>query len=268
MVRKRSELPEVGELVIGTVIKIFEYGAYVRLEEYRGLEAYLPWSEVSSKWVKDIKEVIKENQRIIAKVIRVDRRKKQVDVSLKRVSEGEQRRKLLEWKRSQRAEKLLEIAASKLGKTLDDAYREVGWRLEDVYGEIYAGLELAAYQGRDVLRKAGVPDEWIDPIIEELKRHIEVKKVKVQGLITLTTYGSDGINRIKEALTQPLKKLSSELNENTLIRVYTVGAPRYRVEVIATDYKVAEKVLSKYLDLVSTIAKSLNMVFAFERERG
>jgi len=267
MVRKRHELPEVGELVVGTVTKVFEYGAYVRLEEYGGLEAFLPWSEVSTKWIKDIRDFVKEDQRVIAKVIRVDRRKKHVDISLKRVSEGEQRRKLLEWKRAQRAEKLLEITASKISKTLDDAYREVGWKLEDKYGEILTGLELAAQRGEEVLREAQVPEEWIRPLMEELKKHVEVKKVKIHGLLTLTSLSPDGVNRIRDVLSKPLISLAKDLDKNTLIRVYTVGAPRYRVEVISTDYKAAEKILSKYVSAASSIAKELNVTLSFERER-
>ena len=84
---KRKPLPDVGEIVIATVKKVFEYGAYVTLDEYGGLEAYLPWSEVSSRWIRDIRDYLREGQKIAVKVIRVIRRKKQVDVSLKRVME-------------------------------------------------------------------------------------------------------------------------------------------------------------------------------------
>lgn len=266
MVRKRTELPEVGDLVIGTVTKTFEYGAYVRLEEFRGHEAYLPWSEVSSKWVRDVKEFVKEGQKVVAKVIRVDRRKKHVDISLKRVSDSEQRRKLLEWKRAQRAEKLLEVVASKLGKTLDDAYREVGWKLEDKYEEIFEGLELTAYQGEEVLREAGVSEEWIGPIMDELKKHIEVKKVKIHGLLTLTSTDPDGVERIREVLLKPLNPLGSELDRNTSIKVYTIGAPRYRIEVVSVDYKQAEKILNTYTSLAQDTAKTLNVNYSFERE--
>ena len=40
MVRKRKPLPTVGELVVGTVTKVFDYGAYLNLDEYGGKEAY------------------------------------------------------------------------------------------------------------------------------------------------------------------------------------------------------------------------------------
>jgi translation initiation factor 2 subunit 1 len=265
VVRKRYPLPRVGEILIGTVKKVFEYGAYVRLEEYGGLEAYLPWSEVSSKWVRDIRDFVKEGQRIVAKVIRVDRRKRHVDISLKRVNENEQRRKILEWKRAQRAEKMLEIVANRLGKTLDDAYREVGWKLEDTYGEIYAGFEEAAYVGEEALRKAGIPEEWIEPLLEQIRKHIVIKKVKIQGIITLTSLASDGVERIRRVLAEPLEDI--QMDDNVKVRIYTVGAPKYRVEVVATDYKVAERILSSYLSNMKRLAKKYDLSFTFERER-
>ena len=131
MVLPRKELPDVGELLIATVQEIYDYGAYVTLDEYGGLRAFLPWSEVSSKWVRSIREVIKEGQKIVVKAIRVDRAKKEVDVSLKRVAESDKQRKMRWWKRYSKACKIVEIVAEKLKKGVDEAYREVVWRLED-----------------------------------------------------------------------------------------------------------------------------------------
>lgn len=265
MVRKRKPMPRVGELVIGTVKKIFDYGAYLSLDEYNNHEAYLPWSEVSSKWVKDIHDFLREGQKVVVKVIRVDRRRGHIDVSLKRVNASEQRRKMLEFRRAQRAEKMLEIVAKKLGKTLDDAYRDVGWKLEDYYGEIFYGFEEAAYRGEGALREAGVPEEWIPVLIEEIRKHIRIKRVKIRGLIALISTAPDGVERIRMAFTAPLKKI--EIPPDTNVRVYTIGAPRYRVEVISSDYKKAERVLSEYIHSVENYAKRFNMVFAYEREK-
>ncbi|OYT49133.1 MAG: translation initiation factor IF-2 subunit alpha [Desulfurococcales archaeon ex4484_42] len=265
MVRKRKPLPTVGELVVGTITKVFDYGAYMTLDEYGDKEAYLPWSEVSSKWVRDIRDVVREGQKVVVKVIRVDKKKGHVDVSLKRVHPTEQRRKILEWKRAQRAEKILELAAKSISKTLDEAYEEVGWKLEDIYGEIYAAFEEAAYRGAEVLRKAGIPDEWIEALMEQIRKHIIVKKIKIQGIITLYTLASDGVDRIKKALMESLTMIKQ--SKNLALRVYSIGSPRYRVEVIGTDYKQAEKLLREYLANVEALAKKLGLNFSFEREK-
>jgi len=71
----RKRLPRVGELVVATVRQVFDYGAYVTLDEYNDLEAYLPWSEVASRWVRNIRSVLRENQKIVVKVIRVNRKR-------------------------------------------------------------------------------------------------------------------------------------------------------------------------------------------------
>ncbi len=263
MVMKRKPLPEVGELVVGTIKKVFEYGAYVTLDEYDGMEAYLPWSEVSSRWIRNIKDYLREGQKIVAKVIRMNRKRKQIDISLKRVTEGERRRKMLEWKRAVKADKILELAAEKLGKTKEEAYREAGWKLEDYYGEIYAGLEEAVLRGVEALKEAGVPDEWAVVLKELADKHITIKKVKIKGVFTIQVLKPNGVEIIKEAL----KKAREKLPENVSVRIYTIGAPRYVVEVTATDYKIAEKVLSQIVKTVTKTIQSHGGIVEFNRER-
>jgi len=258
-------MPSVGELVVGTVNKIFEYGAYLKLDEYNDIEAYLPWSEVSSKWVKDISEVLKEGQKVVVKVIRVDRRKGHIDVSLKRVSDVEQRSKMVEFKREQRAEKMLEVIAQKLGRSLEDAYREVGWKLEDAYGEIFKGFEEVAVRGEDALRGLGIPDEWIPAVVEEVRKHIKPKRVSVRGVATVTSTAPDGVDRVKEVLTKPLNEALNV--DEASVKIYTLGAPRYAIEVIAQDYKTAEKVLNNLIDSMAKTAKKLGVNFTFQREK-
>ncbi len=267
MVRmRRKELPEVGELVVGTVKKIYDYGAYLTLDEYGGIEAYLPWSEVASRWVRRIDEVIKEGQKVVVKVIRVHKHRKTVDVSLKRVTEGERRRKMLEWKRAQKAEKILEIAAQKLGKTLEDAYREAGWKIEEYYGELMAGLEQAVIRGPQALLEAGVPEEWAKVLAEEAARHIEVKKVKVSGVFTLRSLASDGVERIREVLLKA-REAAKSAEKDIEVKLYTLGAPRYRIEITAYDYKTAEHALSEALRAAEETAKKLGVEYSFTREK-
>ncbi len=255
-------MPDAHELVVATVKEIFDYGAYVELDEYDNLRAYLPWSEVASRWVRDIRDVIRENQKIVVKVIRVDRRKGYVDVSLKRVYDNEKRRKMLEFKRKQKAEKILEIAAKKIGKTLDDAYKEAGWPLEDYYGEIYGAFEQAAMKGESVLKEAGLSDEWVKALMEVIRKQIVIKKVKVEGIITVRSTRPDGVEVVKRILGEALKAGDSSAK----IKVYTVGAPRYKIEVIADDYKTAEKVLAEAIERARKVAEKEKALFQFKRE--
>jgi len=264
MVRKK-ELPSVGELVVGTVKAIYDYGAYLTLDEYDGLEAYLPWSEVASRWIRNIRDVIKEGQKVVVKVIRVDRKRKHVDVSLKRVTEYERKKKMMEWKRAQKAEKILELAAQKLGKTLEEAYDEAGDKIVNYYGELMAGLEQAAMRGEEALLEAGVPPEWAKIITEEAKRHIEIRRVKVFGTLVLRTLEGDGVERIRKILLEG-ESAAKSVSKDVEVEIYTTGVPRYRIEIIANDYKTAEKALKKALEQMEELAKKLNVEMSFTRE--
>jgi len=262
----RKELPDVGEYVVATVKKIFDYGAYVTLDEYNGLEAYLPWSEVASRWVRNIRDVLREDQKIVVKVIRVNRRRKTVDVSLKKVPENEKRKKMLWWKRYLKASKIIELVAEKIGKSIEDAYREVVWKLEDYYGDPLLGLEEAVIRGPEALREAGIPEEWIEPLYNEALRHIKIKMVKIRGIMFLRSYESDGVDRIKKILTA-MEEVLTKHGQNIKGRIFLLGSPRYVIEITAPDYKSAEKVLSEAIQTAESLAKKLNVEFKFERER-
>ncbi len=258
---RREGLPSINELCVATVDRIFDLGAYVKLDEY-GIEAYLPWNEVSSKWVKNIREVVKEGQKIVVKVVRVDRRKGQVDVSLKRVVETERKRKLKEWKRARKAEKILELVAKRLGRSLDEAYLSVWRKLEEAYGDVLTAFEDALLRGEEVLRSAGVPDEWVAELMEEIPKHVaKLKQVKIGGVFTLTSFEPDGVYRIRELLSSA----SAAPGGDVRVRVYTEGAPRYRIELIGTDYKVLEGRLAEVVKMAESLSKKLGISFSFER---
>ncbi|RLG76010.1 MAG: translation initiation factor IF-2 subunit alpha [Thermoprotei archaeon] len=259
LIFKRRDLPEAGDLVVARVTKVFEYGAYATLEEFENLTAFIPWSEVSTRWIRNIRDVLREGQIVVGKVIRVDKKKRppQIDISLKRVSDGERRFKMMRWKRDQRAQKIIELAAKKYGKSLEEARNEVWEKLRKRFADVLSILEQAVIQGPKILKEAGLSEEWSKIIHEEASRHIEVKHVKIRGIITAQSFSPDGANRIKKFLQE---LMAIELpNKHTNIKVYTIGAPRYVVEVTALDYKTAEKVLKTLLNKAEKLVKELGL---------
>ena len=94
MAIKKQEWPEIGDLVIATVETVTDYGAYVKLDEYdkKGL---LHISEISSSWIRNIRDFVREGQKIVLKVLRVDIEKGHVDLSLRRVTKREKIEKIM-----------------------------------------------------------------------------------------------------------------------------------------------------------------------------
>ena len=138
MVKKRG-LPSLGELVICKVEKLNPHSAFLSLVEYQGIEGMVHISEISSGWIRDIRDHIKAGQTVVAKVMAVDGRN--VGLSIKRVDESQMNNKTREYNLELKAEKLLEIVAKKMGKTLESAYEEVGYLLQDKFGSMHEGFK-------------------------------------------------------------------------------------------------------------------------------
>ena len=61
--------PDEGELVVASISEVQKNGAYVKLDEYNELEGFIFIGEIASGWVKNIRSVVREGQRVICKTI-------------------------------------------------------------------------------------------------------------------------------------------------------------------------------------------------------
>ncbi len=242
MIIKRQKLPSENDLVICTITKVFSHGAFAKLDEYEDKEGFIHVSEVASTWVKNIRDFVREGQKSVAKVLNVDRRKGYIDLSVRRVGDAQKKNKMQEWKRAQKAHKLLELAAKTIKKDIKTAYQEVGFKLEDKYGEIYAGLEEVVISGEAPLKDLGIPGEWIKPITTIAKENVTIPYVNIRGYLDITCQSQNGIEIIREAL---IKARDEESGNDIKLDVRYVGSPRYRLNVTAPDYRTAEEVLKR-----------------------
>ena len=257
-----DNFPEVGELVIATVSNIADYGAYVKLDEYYGIEGLLHISEVSSGWVKNIYDHVREGQKLVLKVLRVDKEKGHVDLSLRRVSKREKQEKMAEWKRRKRALSILETAAQKVNLDPRKLVDEVTPIFEDKLGGLYEGLEELVEKGEELAEKLKLPKEWIKAIYDVAKQKIKPQVVSIKGILKLTTTAPDGVEIIKKIL---IESKSARRFRKAKVDIYTVGAPKYVVEVTAKNYKDAEKVLNEVVSYALKEIKNVGGEGEFKR---
>jgi len=252
MALKKQEWPEVGDLVIATVESVMDYGSYVRLDEYdkRGL---LHISEISSSWIRNIRSFVREGQKIVLKVLRVDAEKEHIDLSLRRVTKREKIEKIMSWKRERKAEALLRSVAEKTGLSSEQVYEKAGALMEKEYG-LYEAFEKVTKEGVEVLTKMGVPEELAVVFAEVAEERIHIPMVKVKGVVELRCMKPDGVRILKEAFMNAKK---TERSEGAELRFYVVAAPKYRIEVSAENYRHAEAILQNVGEkVVSNVVKA------------
>ena len=251
---QKSEWPERRELVLATVKKVTDYGAYVTLEEYGNKEGLLHRNEISTSWIRNIRNHVREGQKLVLKVLRVDPQKKHIDLSRKRVTKRERIDKLYTFKHERKAETFLHTIAERLNKPIAEITEKAAVPMEETYGDVYTALEEASRQGPEVLTKIGVPSDIAQTLTELSQEKIRPSFVEVKGTLQLTSLKPDGVNLIKKAL----KAAQKTSTPNTAkIHVYTVAAPKYRIKVEAENYKQAETTLQKASETaIKTITKT------------
>ncbi len=227
--------PEANEFVVGTVKKVKNFGAFVMLDEYPGKEGFVHISEVASGWVKHIGDYVRDGQRTVFKVLGVDESKGHIDLSLKDVNEHRRRDKIKEWKEENRACKLMEAVAKRVGKSPDELMEDFGYNLIAEYGTIYAAFEQAVIDPSEI----DIPEYAYQVFLDVANENVEIPFVWMSSEVKINSNASDGVERIKRALSESIKTRYDDVD----IEVRYLGAPDYMIRVKAPDYKIAQREL-------------------------
>jgi len=245
------DYPEVGDLVVATVTRIVDYGAYVKLDEYTGVEGLIHISEIASTYVKNIRVHVREGQKLVLKVLRVSTQRAQVDLSLRRVTGREKSEKMLEWKKVKKADSLIKGAAERL-KAGEEDLSKIRAVIDEKFDNPYDAFEEAIDEGEETFTKLGIAEEWARALTEVARSKIKLEKAKVAGTVELTCTRTAGVEAIKQAL-RSAKKVKK--TRGTAIKIYSIGSPRYRLEVRSKEITDAQATLNLAIEEVLSAIK-------------
>jgi len=245
--------PEVGDLVVASVTRVVDYGAYVKLDEYEGVEGLIHISEIASTYVKNIRVHVREGQKLVLKVLRVSSQRAQVDLSLRRVTGREKSEKMLEWKKVKKADSIIKGAAERLKATEEDVSK-VKSVIYEKFDNPFDAFEEATDEGEEIFSKLDISEEWAKILTEVARSKIRLEKAKVTGTVELTCAKTEGVEAIRQALRGAKKVKKSR---GTTIKIYTVGSPRYRLEVRSKEITDAQATLNLAIDEALNSIKSL-----------
>ena len=233
---KQDEWPEIGEFLVCMIKTVKQNGVYVDLDGYSGQEGFIFIGEVASGWVKNIRSIVREGQRVVAKVIKVKKDKRSVELSIKSVSDERRRDTLQRWKNKQRAGQLLRIVGERSG--WDDAkIAEMSTELSETFGGLYAAFEETAIEN-NALKNEGFEGDWTSVFIETAVENIIPEFVNIRAIADIQIHGSAGIEIIRKALSAAEGCASKD--DEVEVSAFYDGAPEYRIELQAPDWDIAE----------------------------
>ncbi|MBC8437704.1 MAG: translation initiation factor IF-2 subunit alpha [Euryarchaeota archaeon] len=227
--------PDEGEIVVCVISEVKKNGAYATIDSYGGKEGFIFVGEIAAGWVKNIRGHVRKGQRVAAKVIKVKKDRKSVELSLKSVSEERRRDAMQKWKNENRANQLLGIVGERVGWSEDET-KEQSLAMIEAFGDLYSAFEECAIDAA-ALGDSGFEGDWCKVFIELAVENIIPPFVNIRGYLEIQVVTEDGIEAIRDALAAAEEAATVDETEVTC---HYDGAPTYRVEIRAPDYKSAE----------------------------
>ncbi|MFW6448220.1 MAG: translation initiation factor IF-2 subunit alpha [Halobacteriota archaeon] len=258
---KYAGWPEPGELVVGKVDDVEDFGVFVELEEYEDKRGLVHISEVASGWIKNVRDHVREDQTVVAKVLDVDEEAQQIDLSLKDVNDHQRSETIQAWKNEQKADAWMELALE--DHVDDERFVDVAEELLAGFGSLYDAFEAAAIHGGDALVDLGLDGDEVDRLVETARENVAVPYVEVTGYVDLRSIGADGVDDVKAALQAAEEQTDDEVE----LEVTYVGAPEYRIRVRAPDYKRAEEALEESAERATAALEASGGTASFYRQR-
>ena len=257
MYYKLNGLPEENEIVLCQVTKIYPNSVFVSLIEYND-SGMIHISEVSPGRIRNLRDYVSVGRQIVCKVLRLDRARGHIDLSLRRVNSNQRREKLDEIKQELKAEQLVKNLAKKHKQKPEVLYKQITDKIFKEYSHLYLCFKDLVDEAAD-LEKIGLPKKLSTEITEAVLDKFKPKKITIKGEMRLQTYHSDGVERIKKSL-QSVEKVSETLE------VFYLGAGRYKLLIEDFDYKPAEATLKKVQKILDKFEDKLSTA-VFERDK-
>jgi len=248
-------MPEQGEIILSTVTKVMDHGAYVTLDEYDNIQGFLHISEIAPGWIRSVSRFVKDGEKKVLLVKKV--KAGDIDLSLKQVSKDQKKQKLKEVKKYEKGKTLLENLQEKT-KLTDEEIEKLEDKLYTKFDSVYDGFMEVARNGISIVTDLKLSKKN-STAIEEICSKIKLPSVEIRGIMEITSDKSNGVEIIKKTLLDIIKKDSA-------MDITYLGAPKYRISLTSEDFKSAEKSLKPIIEEIQKNIEKKKGLFKFTRE--
>jgi translation initiation factor 2 alpha subunit (eIF-2alpha) len=228
---------EEGDIVLCTVEKTEGTTVFVILQD--GMRGTIIMSEIAPGRIRNIREYVVPNKKIICKVLRISQDR--LDLSLRRVTSKEKSVAMEEYKKDLTAKSILK-------SVMRDKAAEVEEKVLRDFPSV--GDFLTALKENESLMKKYIPAEFIEAIKKVSQK--KEKEIEIKKMIKLKCLSSDGIKKIKEILS------------NKEIQINYISAGNFQAIIKDKDGKRANQKMNEFLADVEKKAKTNSCEYSIE----
>jgi len=240
-----NDLPEKDELIMCKVISIDELGVTCSLLEYNGLEGFLPLSEISRKRIRSILRHVREGQKQVLQVLRVDTDRKLTDLSKKYITPAEREIGTEKYNKGKTVHSISKYIAETQGRDLEEIKKMLIYPLYQKHNHPYDAFKLLSLKNIDIYEGIEVDPKLKNELITLIKKRMAVHPVKVGADIHITCYADEGIDEIKKALNLGLEEGKIED-----VKIQLISSPGYSIWLVTIDDKHGKQVLNRVIDVI------------------
>lgn len=258
MLNNKKGYPDEGDVLFCTVTKVQYNSVFVTLDEYSGKSGMIHISEISPGRIRNIRDYVKEGKVIICKVLRIKKDRGHIDLSLRRVNESQRRVKVEERKQEAIAENIIKSYTQVHGGEIKKLYVAVSKVLTEHYDSLYHAFEDVVESDLS-LEKLGLDKDLATNLEAIVRERIKPKQVEISGLFKVQNYDENGVGLINAFM-----KKATVIDER--LHIQFLGAGRFKLIIVAPDYKIAEDIVSQFQELMDSYFEPTTSDYSFERD--
>ena len=220
------------------------------------MEGYLLSTEVTKKRVKLVNKYMKVGKQEPMMVIRVDREKRYIDLSKKKVLAADAEATEIYYKKAKMVHNILKQMAVKKGPdcTLLSLYEDFGWDLYDKYGHAFDAFRLIMSDKEAVFKEIKISTEDQRVLVEAISRKMAPTPLKLRADFELTCFTYEGIDALKAALLTAKATVNAK-DPQIQVSFKLIAPPHYRIETVTLKKNEGLALLDQALNHVEAVIK-------------
>jgi len=246
-------VPEKDELVMCKIVSIDEMGVICSLLEYNNLEGFLPLSEISRKRIRSVLRHVREGQKQVLQVLRVDNERKFTDLSKKYITPGEREAGTEKYNKGKTVHSISKFLAEKQGMDLEEMKKVIIYPLYQKYSHPFDAFRLLSLKDVDIYEGIEVETALKQELVNIVKKRMAVHPVKIGADIQITCYSDEGIDEIKKALKKGLEE-----GKDDDVKIQLISSPSYSIWLITIDDKYGKQVITRVINVIKETINQSN----------